>query len=214
MSNSCSENLPMSDNNSYRVKSSMDQIDRQYPSIPRQAETDSQVIQLWIHGRSPHTQRAYQKDVQDFLDNVSKPLHNITLGDLQKYSDQLHAKNMAPASCRRKLAAIKSMFGFAHRIGYLGFDVGRPLRIPVCKDKLAERILTEEEVHAVIDSVKNKRDRLIIQTLYFTAIRISSLVSLKWKDLHSRSEGGQLTILAKGGKTQTVLIPVDFGMSC
>jgi integrase/recombinase XerD len=209
MSNSCPENLPMRDNRSYQVNSSMDQIDRHYLSIPRQAETDSQVIQLWIHGRSPHTQRAYQKDVQDFLDSVSKPLHNITLGNLQEYSDQLHSKEMAPASCRRKLAAIKSMFGFAHRIGYLVFDVGKPLRIPACKDKLAERILTEEEVHAVIDSAKNKRDRLIIKTLYFTAIRVSELASLKWKDLQARNEGGQMTMLAKGGKTHTVLIPVD-----
>jgi integrase/recombinase XerD len=209
MSNSCSENLPMRDNDSYRVNSSMDQNDRQCLSIPRQAETDSQVIQLWLHGRSQHTQRAYQKDVQDFLDSVSKPLHQITLGDLQQYSDRLQSKEMAPASCRRKLAAIKSMFGFIHRVGYLVFDVGKPLRIPACKDKLAERILTEEEVHAVIDSVKNKRDRLIIKTLYYTAIRVSELASLKWKDLQTRNEGGQLTILCKGGKTNTVLIPAD-----
>jgi integrase/recombinase XerD len=209
MSNSCSENLPMSDNRSYRVNPSMDQTDRQCLSIPRQAETDSQVIQLWLHGRSQHTQRAYQKDVQDFLDSVSKPLHQITLGDLQQYSDRLQSKSMAPASCRRKLAAIKSMFGFAHRIGYLVFDVGKPLRIPACKDKLAERILTEEDVHAVIDSVENKRNRLIIKTLYYTAIRVSELASLKWKDLQARNEGGQLTILCKGGKTNTVLIPAD-----
>jgi integrase/recombinase XerD len=209
MSNSCSENLPMSDNTSYRVNSSMDQIDRQYPSIPRQAETDSQVIQLWIHGRSPHTQRAYQKDVQDFLDTVPKPLHQITLGDLQQYADQLQSKKLSPASCRRKLAAIKSAFSFAHRIGYLNFDVGKPLRIPACKDKLAERILTENEVHAVIDSVENKRDRLIIKTLYYTAIRVSELASLKWKDLQARNKGGQMTMLAKGGKTHTVLVPID-----
>ena len=143
MSESCPEIPPMSDNKSYQVNSSMDHIARQCPSIPRQAETDSQVIQLWIHGRSQHTQRAYLKDVQDFLDSVSKSLQQITLGDLQQYSDHLHSKNMAPASCRRKLAAIKSMFGFAHRIGYLVFDVGKPLKIPACKDKLAERILTE-----------------------------------------------------------------------
>jgi integrase len=131
------------------------------------------------------------------------------LGNLQQYSDYLHSKEMAPASCRRRLAAIKSLFSFAHRIGYLVFDVGKPLRIPACKDKLAERILTEAEVHAVINSVRNKRNRLIIQTLYFTAVRVSELASLKWKDLQARNEGGQLTILGKGGKTNTVLIPAD-----
>jgi integrase len=61
----------------------------------------------------------------------------------------------------------------------------------------------------VINSVRNKRNRLIIQTLYFTAVRVSELASLKWKDLQARNEGGQLTILGKGGKTNTVLIPAD-----
>ncbi len=29
-------------------------------------------------------------------------------------------------------------------IGFTAFDVGKPLKIPACRDKLAERILSEE----------------------------------------------------------------------
>lgn len=206
MSDLCKENLPMRDKDSYRVKNSMEHCPPQLQPV-QQANSDEQLIELWLHGRSKHTQRAYQKDIADFLQFVETPLINMTLGQLQGYADGLHSKELSPASIKRKLASIKSLFTFAHKIGYLVFDVGKPLKTPYCKDKLAERILSEEEVQTIISSVKNKRNRLIIKTLYYTGIRVSELASLTWKDLQSRNEGGQLTVLGKGGKTNTVLIP-------
>ena len=206
MSNSCSENLPMRDNDSYRVNNSMEHCPPQLQPV-QQANTDERLIELWLHGRSKHTQRAYQKDISDFLNFVNLPLRNITLGQLQGYSDNLLSKELSPATIKRRLASVKSLFSFAHKIGYLIFDAGKPLKIPACRDKLAERILSEEEVQTIISSVKNIRNRLIIKTLYYTGIRVSELASLTWKDLQSRNDGGQLTIFGKGGKTNTLLIP-------
>ena len=196
----------MRDNDSYRVNNSMDNRPPQLQPI-QQANSDDQLIELWLHGRSQHTQRAYQKDITDFFEFAETPLRNITLGQLQSYADGLRAKDLSPASIKRKLASIKSLFKFSYEIGFTAFDVGKPLKIPACRDKLAERILSEEEVQAIISSVENKRNRLIIKTLYYTSIRVSELASLKWKDLQPRNEGGQLTVMGKGGKTNTVLIP-------
>ena len=206
MSESCNIDKPVRDNGSYRVKNS---IEHRHPQLQpvQHANSDDQLIGLWLHGRSCHTQRAYQKDVTDFIKNIDTPLRNITLGQLQAYADSLYSKDLSPASIKRKLASVKSLFTFGHKLGYFVFDVGKPLKIPACKDKLAERILSEEEVQAIINSVKNKRDRLIIKTLYYTGIRVSELASLTWKNLQSRNDGGQLTIFGKGGKTNTVLIP-------
>jgi integrase/recombinase XerD len=182
LSESCNKNLPMRDNSSYRVNNSADIYYRQLQPV-QQANSDEQVIELWLHGRSQHTQRAYQKDIADFVQFVETPLRNMTLGQLQAYADGLQEKKLSPASIKRKLASIKSLCTFAHKIGYLVFDVGKPLKTPACKDKLAERILSEEEVQTIIASVKNKRNRLIIKTLYYTSIRVSELASLNWKDL-------------------------------
>ena len=150
MSESCKENLPMRDNDSYRVNNSMDHSPPQLRPV-QQATSDEQLIELWLHGRSLHTQRAYQKDITDFLQIVETLLRNITLGQLQSYADALHSKELSPASIKRKLASIKSLFTFAHKIGYLIFDVGKPLKTPHSKDKLAERILSEEEVQTIIN---------------------------------------------------------------
>ena len=35
--------------------------------VIRQATTDEGVIALWLHGRSPHTQKAYRKDIRNFV---------------------------------------------------------------------------------------------------------------------------------------------------
>jgi len=179
------------------------------PAIPKQAESDEQLISLWLHGRSKHTQRAYIADVKKFCKVVDKPLQQVTLGDLQGFADELMQSKISDCSVKRKLSSVKSLFSFGHRIGYLAFNVGAPLRIPACRESIAERILSQEEVQKIISSVQNTRNRLIIKTLYYTGVRISELVSLKWKDLQHRDEGGQMSIFGKGDKSNVLLLPKD-----
>lgn len=50
--------------------------------VTQQAESDQHLIDLWVHGRSRHTQRAYRGDAEKFIADVDKPLRRITLGDL------------------------------------------------------------------------------------------------------------------------------------
>jgi integrase/recombinase XerD len=175
--------------------------------LPRQAESDQQLIELWLHGRSRHTQRAYRADTERFLKAVGKPLHQITLGDLQEYAGQLVASGLEASSIHRSLSAIKSLFAFGHRLGYLPFDVARPLRLPAQRDALAERILDEADVVKMIALETMPRNRAILLTLYAGGFRVAELCSLKWTDLQNRDQAGQITVFGKGGKTRTVLMP-------
>ena len=97
--------------------------------IVRQAHNDEQVIALWLYGRSPHTQKAYAGDIVRFFKYVNKQLRYITLGDLQSFADSLINENLKPASQHRILAAVKSLISFAYKIGYLKFDISKPLRV-------------------------------------------------------------------------------------
>jgi site-specific recombinase XerD len=207
MSTSCPINSPMFDKGTYRTQIQPVEPNGPQLSIVQQATTDEMLIEMWLHNRSRHTQRAYRRDVESFLEYVNKPIRHITLGDLQQYSDFLFQKNLSPVSIKRSLWAIKSMFSFAAKLHYVVFNVGLPLKLPATQNRLAERILSEEEVQTVIHSIEDRRDRLMVKTLYYTAIRASELVSIKWRDLQPRSEGGQLNVLCKGGKTNTLLIP-------
>lgn len=175
--------------------------------IPQQAQSDEQLIRLWLHGRSSHTIKGYLNDVKLFRGRINKPLKNITLQELQYFADYLAEKDYAPATIKRILCAVKSLFSFGHRIGYLPFDTGKPLRIPTPKETLSERILSEAEVELMIESTTNPRNRLLVKFLYYTGLRVSEVSGLKWSEFQVREKTGQLTVQTKGDKTNVILLP-------
>src|SRR5947209_2406382 len=119
---------------------------------------------MWLHGRPAHTQRAYRREVIHFFDTIQKPLLSITLSDLQAFADSL--SSLAPSSQARALAAIKSLFGFAHRLGYVPFDVGRAVKLPSQKNTLGERILSEPAVQRLLAREEDPRNRVLLRLLY------------------------------------------------
>ena len=170
-------------------------------------QTDQHIISLWLHGRSPHTQKAYSADVKRLMKHTAKKLNATTLGDLQVFADALVDDGLQPSSQHRILAAVKSLITFAHKIGYLPFDVSKPLKVPKFRDSLAERILSEAEVQRMIGMESHPRNHLLLRVLYAGGIRVSELCRLTWKDLQPREDGGQMTVYGKGGKTNVILIP-------
>lgn len=177
------------------------------PAIPRQATSDGQLIAVWLHGRSPHTQRAYAADIARFCARAGKPLAAITAADLQAFADLLGT--LAPASRYRTLSAVKSLLAFGHRLGYLPFDVGRAVRLPAVRNRLAERILSEVDLHRMLSLEPNTRNRAVLTLLYAAGVRVSELCGLCWRDLQPNGDGGQVTVFGKGGRTRSVQIPAS-----
>ena len=46
-------------------------------NIMEQTTTDQHLVELWLHGRSPHIQRAHRADVERFLAFVATPLASV-----------------------------------------------------------------------------------------------------------------------------------------
>jgi integrase/recombinase XerD len=172
--------------------------------MPAQANSDDTLIALWLAAKAGRTRRAYQDDVAAFLRFVDKSLRQITLADLVSWSETLG--EMAPASRGRKLGAVKSLAAFGHRIGYLAFNIGAPLRLPSVKTTLAERILGEGDVLRLLTLETNPRNHAMLRLLYAGALRVSELCALTWRDLQLREDAGQVTVFGKGGKTRVVLL--------
>jgi integrase/recombinase XerD len=176
-------------------------------AIPQQADSDDQLVGLWLHGRSVHTQKSYRRDMRLFRSHCQKNLKDVLLVNLHDFADSLVHNALAPVSIKRILSSIKSLFSYGHRIGYFLFDVGKPLRIPSSKDTLSERILSEQEIQTLIQSVTNPRNRLMLKVFYYTGLRVSELAGLKWKDLQPREISGQISVLTKGSKSNNLLLP-------
>jgi len=167
--------------------------------------SDEQLIELWLHGRSVHTRRAYAADVGRLRARTGKPLAAIALADLQAFADSLDG--MAAASRYRTISAVKSLLAFGHRLGYLPFDVGGALRLPAVRGRLAERILPEAAVHRMLSLETDARNRAILTLLYASGVRVSELCGLCWRDLQEAGDGGQITVFGKGGKTRAIRLP-------
>lgn len=175
------------------------------------ADTDARLVELWLHGKSAATKEAYRSDLAKFVDfTEGKPLRAVTLSDVQEFADFI-SELLAPASQARVLAALKSLFAFGHAVGYLPFDVGRPVKLPSVRDERAGRILSADDVHAMIAHAGGPkgRDRALIRTLYIGGLRVAEAVGLTTKDLIVRDDGrtGQLAVFGKGSKMRPVLVP-------
>ncbi|MDF5733155.1 MAG: tyrosine-type recombinase/integrase [Rhizonema sp. PD38] len=178
------------------------------PKTPDQIylDTDKSLIDTWLHSLSESTQRGYKRCANEFLEWVKKPLGAVTLADLQGWQETF--TDIAPHTQRFKMAAVKSLLSKGCTIGLLDKNVSHSLGHPKIKDTLNERILSEEEVTAMIQSqTNNKRNQAILLLLYTAGLRVNELCSLCWKDLSQRMPGGQLTIFGKGGKTRIILLP-------
>jgi len=171
----------------------------------KSSDATERLIAMWLHGLSPQTQNQYRRTARRFLTFVNKPLHLVSLADIQGW--QLSLGSLSSSSQRTALAAIKSLLSFGHKIGVLENNVGNSMRSPKAQDCLNERILSPDEVASMIREEVNQRNRLILLLLYSAGLRVSELCCLKWKDVKQRGESGQVTVLGKGQKTRTVLLP-------
>ena len=179
-----------------------------------QADDDLHLIGLWLHGKSAHSQGAYKRDVDQFIDFVDLPLSQVRLQHFWQWADQLRACGLALNSQARKLAAVKSLFSFGHRIGYLEFNVGAAVTLPTVPDRLNERILSEVIVQRILELETDLRNGVLLRLFYASGARVSELAHLIWGALMDRgTDGGrpvgQVTLLGKGQKTRTVLLSSD-----
>lgn len=165
----------------------------------------AQLVEMWLFGRSPRTIDVYRRYTHRFLSYVNKPLHLVTLADMQGWQKTL--EGMAPNSQRIAIAAVKSFLKFAQNTGVLEVNLGVLMRAPKGKDALTERILTEQEVAALIACETDLRNLIILRLLYIAGLRVSELCTLKWSDTVPRGETGQITVFGKGEKTRTILLP-------
>lgn len=177
---------------------------RAVAALPAPAHSDDHLLDLWLHGRSPHTQRAYAADVLAFRVHVSCTLPQVTLGDLQGFQDSLAP--LATATQARRLSAVKSLLSFGHKTGYLLVNVGAAVRLPKVKGTLAERILDIDAVLPMLALERNPRNKALLRLLYLGGLRISEACGLRVRDLQLNGDAGQVTVFGKGGKTRVVLL--------
>ncbi len=172
---------------------------------------DHTIVNRWLRSkRSKHTQEAYARDIAAFYAFLAKndrylTIKGVSLGDVQDYAEYLKSTCKEVSTQARKIAVVKSLLTFAHKTGYIGFNVGAAQLLPEGKDKLAQRILSTSQVQNIIYEAKdNTRNHAMLLLLYGSAIRCAELCGLQWEDVQETAAGGQITVLGKGSKTRSI----------
>jgi integrase/recombinase XerC len=113
---------------------------------------------------------------------------------------------------RRKLAAVRGLFGFLVREGVVAVNAGRIVRTPKAPQKLPA-VMTAEQANALIDGVASgrierpfpARDRAMFELLYGCGLRASELAGLDLEDVDRYD--GWVRVGGKGRKERQVPLP-------
>jgi site-specific recombinase XerD len=163
------------------------------------------------------TRRAYKNDVTEFSRFIGlrspEERRLVTRAHVISWRKELDARSLAPATIRRKLAALSSLFDYLcekNAVIHNPVDgVKRPLTnnnegtTPALSDAQARKLLDAPAP----DTIKGKRDRAILAVLLYHGIRREELCALKVKDIQSREGVIHFKIHGKGGKLR--FIPVN-----
>lgn len=164
---------------------------------------------------SPHTLRAYDTDVNQFLDHIAerdgvKPsevrVESFDTDAVRTFMAALHARGNRRASTSRRLAALRTFARYLVREELLPDDptalVGAPRKEQTLPAHLGveetERLLATPDT----SSVAGRRDHAILELFYASGLRLSELVDLDLDDVNMSSRVAR--VRGKGGKERLV----------
>lgn len=174
------------------------------------------------------TRRAYENALKDFMGftGIEQPdeFRTVTRSHVIAWRDDLAKREPALSSqtIRHRLAALSSLFEYLCERNAVTHNpvkgVKRPPvesydgKTPALGDHQARKLLEAPEG----DTLKGKRDRAMLATLLYHALRREELCRLKVKDFkHERRGVPHLKVSGKGGKTRYVpLHPAAAGLVC
>ncbi len=164
-------------------------------------------------GCSPHTLRAYARELNDFAAFAERLLgedatvRRLEHTHIRAYLGELYERGLSKASVARALAAIRSWCKWLARHGELEQSPAALVSTPKLPKHLP-RVPTIEEMNRMVDSRTDgtaawpARDRVILELLYGCGIRNAELVGIDLKDIQWANEA--ILVRGKGRKERYV----------
>ncbi|PTI06256.1 tyrosine recombinase XerC [Staphylococcus warneri] len=164
---------------------------------------------------SDHTLKSYRDDIvqfNDFLYQESLDLNDFEYKDARNYLSFLYSKNLKRTTVSRKISTLRTFYEYWMTQDESVVNPFVQLVHPK-KEKYLPQFFYEEEMEALFktvetDSKKGMRDKVILELLYATGIRVSELVHIKTQDLDMKLPG--VKVLGKGNKERFI----PFGEFC
>ncbi|MCD8848212.1 tyrosine recombinase XerC [Staphylococcus arlettae] len=164
---------------------------------------------------SEHTLKSYYDDIvqfNSFLEQEYLNLNTFEYKDARNFLSFLYSKNLKRTTVSRKISTLRSLYEYWMTQDETVVNPFVQLVHPK-KEQYLPHFFYEEEMEALFQTVstdakKGMRDRVILELLYATGIRVSELVNIKIQNLDMQTPG--VKVLGKGHKERFV----PFGEFC
>lgn len=179
-----------------------------------------------VRNRSVHTVRAYVTDLVSLLDHAVRmgcvDLAELDLSVLRSWLARQRTTGAARTSLARRAASARAFSAWAHRAGLLPADVGAALASPRAHRELPS-VLRADQAAALVEAPSRQapppnppaesgpseaaeavplRDRVLLELLYATGVRVSEACGLDVGDVdHGRRV---IRVFGKGGRERSV----------
>jgi len=156
--------------------------------------------ELKIQGKSEQTIRVYIFHNKKFLEFIKKDPTEVCEDDIKEYlAYLLSEKNYDPAS----VALVRSSLKFFYD-NILKKNIMAEIKTPKKRRKIPE-VLTKEEVKRLIECAGDLKNKILIEIMYSSGLRVSECAKLKVKDLNLEEKTGLLRG-GKGGKDRFFIL--------
>ena len=165
--------------------------------------------------KASHTIDSYRSDLvtfQEFLESGlgSKPvrLEQLTSQDLRQYSEYLVKRGLKTNTRRRKLLTVRRFLRYLTKRKKLRVDPGEQLPAPYKVERVPFTVELPRLLSAIrslpVDSVLQRRNRVLLWTLVETGCLVSEAAKLQYEQWVSTPEGGLLQIEGKSRRVVKV----------
>jgi integrase/recombinase XerC len=160
--------------------------------------------------RSPHTVRAYTGDVASLLSHAARlgvtDPDQLDLAVLRSWLARLRTGGAARTTLARRGSAARAFTAWAHRTGLLSADPGGLLATPKGQRPLPDVLRADEAARLVDgadgDEPADLRDRVVLELLYATGVRVGELCGLDVDDVDTARR--LVRVLGKGRRERSV----------
>ena len=166
---------------------------------------------------SPHTIDAYRRDLshfERFLSETGKETEVIDFRLIRRWIVSLVAKGDASRTVNRKIVTLRSFFKYLMKKGWIAgnpmekvelLKIDKNLPVFVSTGKMDE-LLDEEPVNTF--EFKTMRDRMVLELLYMTGMRLSELIHLNESDIDLNAM--MVKVLGKRNKERIIPLTAPF----
>ncbi len=188
--------------------------------VPPSTDWERVLVDWLATKRSPHTQRVYQKDIENFLVDIGTELGKFLTLDrhgayalVSRYKGELIQKGLKSATINRRLAAIKSLVAFSYNCGHCEFmlEAVKGEKLSAYRDTTGIEPEAFKRVLGGIDrtSLKGVRDYALLMLLWSNALRRSEVSKANIGDFDPVTK--TLRIFGKGRGTQSEIVSLGTG---